>query len=204
MKRIVVFILTLALCISLCGCGAIDKMTGKYYEENAKAAYSKLVSLEESCVIVLNAIYGAWNFAVEEYDTYNDASACFNAYLEVTGLPYNETLEAMNTDMKGRGIEVTASSQIAYLTNIDTGVNLVLVYCETVGLYDAYDAAMKEAQELVNASDYIGLEVYYKEILICLDYIKNPTGSFSEFELFRKEHTEKMRDYRLEMQLELG
>ena len=205
MKRIGVFLLAMVCCLSLCGCGIVDSITGKSDKEAAKAAYKQLVSVEESCVGVMEGVHSAWNFAIEKADIYTNAGACFEAYIAETGLPYSDALDIMNAEIRNKGIEVTGTSQIEYLSDINTSVDLVLIWCEENEIFDSWDVGMKNAQELINSADVrFELIEYYKELLTCIEFVKNPAVSFDEFEAFKDKHKEELREYRIDMQLELG
>ena len=79
-----------------------------------------------------------------------------------------DALDIMNAEIRNKGIEVTGTSQIEYLSDINTSVDLVLIWCEENEIFDSWDVGMKNAQELINSADvrFELIEYYFFSIFV--------------------------------------
>ena len=175
----------------------------------AEAAYEQLVLAETACCEVMDSIYAAWHFAVYENGNFTNATDCYKAYIEATKLDYDSTLDILNEDLADLDREINGQTQMAYLCDIGTAVDLVLFAYSDNGILAGVAAEMEKAKEALKSltdryaadTGYGELKKYYVEIESYFEYIKNPTGSFDDLGALVNTYETNMRNYRKSLEL---
>ena len=231
MKKIILAVLCVMLVLAMCACSKTEnnnkvEQTQSADKKNviestettqndvqnakeqetaaAKMAYEKLLLAENTCCEIMDTIYAAWHFAVYESGNYSNATECYEKYIEVTQLDYDSTLDILNTDLVDLGREVNGQTQIAYLEDISTAVDLVLLVYYDNGVFAGLEECLGTAKESLksvtdqykDATGYDDLKKYYVEIESYFEYIKNPTGSFDDLGALVNNYETNMRTYR--------
>lgn len=175
----------------------------------AKTAFEALRLAEEACVAAMDSIYPAWHFAVYESGKFTYATDCYKAYIEATKLDYDRTLELLNADLEDLNREVNGQTQIAYLEDIGTAVDLVLLVCYDNGTFSAVEQNLITAKEALKSvtdqfegdTGYADLKKYYAEVASYFEYIKNPTGSFDNLGNLVNTYETNIRTYRISLEM---
>lgn len=175
----------------------------------AKKAFEALLLAEDACVAAMDSIYPAWHFAVYESGKFTYATDCYEAYIDATKLDYDRTLQLLNADLEDLNREVNGQTQMAYLEDIGTAVDLVLLVCYDNGLFSAVEQNLTTAKEALKSvtdqfsgdTGYADLKKYYAEIASYFEYIKNPTGSFDNLGALVNTYETNMRTYRISLEM---
>lgn len=175
----------------------------------AKTAFDALLLAEDACVAAMDSIYPAWHFAVYESGKFTYATDCYKAYIEATKLDYDRTLELLNADLENLNREVNGQTQIAYLEDIGTAVDLVLLAYYDNGVFSAVEQNLNTAKEALQSvtdqfagdTGCVELKKYYAEIASYFEYIKSPTGSFDDLGALVNTYETNMRTYRISLEI---
>lgn len=162
----------------------------------ANDAYNDIVEAGDLCVEIMDAIYGAWYFAIYESDDYS-GYRLLNAFASEVGLDSSEISAAMTS----LGI---SSTYYSILEDFSSAVIIVETVFKNNGTYTKAEELLASAKDSLKSvtndySDYTGyptLKSYYSEVSSYLEFAQSPTGSFSQLKTTIDNYETNMRTYK--------
>ena len=184
-------------------CNELDPKESEFYY--AYNAYNFLTDAHETCINVMDSVYGAWYFAIYKARDYSSTQSCFNAFCSKAKLDYNIALDALNTVLKSMGYSnPTGTQQLAGLRTFSVTVAVVKLVFQNDETYESIDLCLEYAKDSLKSvtnkySDYTGypvLKSYYSEVSAYAEFCKEPTGSFEQLQTTIDSYETNLRNYK--------
>lgn len=213
MKKIVSLLLVMAMCVSLCGCGADKKAFN-----TSKEAYDKVAIAYEITENFGSDLYEAWRLGIyEDEEMLDNGIECLASELSLSedelrdGVAYVFAVNMAGEDWT----EVSEEDKEEFRKNADYAFMLMeedlFSFCVMVvtGAYNANgkvaeaQTALDEAKTLMKElseeySDYEhypNLKGYYTTTSSFFDFCQNPSGSFEQVKNTINDYKNEARDY---------
>lgn len=166
-----------------------DNINGKIDDSTSiKSAYDSLNKAFELTSSAKDVIYKSWHFTVYESGKYSASGYYYGyidfAYADYIGVDYGVVVDAFE---RVYDKSCTSTWFKTAISNVSTGVPLIVQILKDKGVYSAIDSEMKKTKEVLkginkNNDCYEDLMAYYTEMVSFSEFIKSPSGSFSGLE----------------------
>ncbi len=230
MKRIICTMLTLMMIFGLFSCDNSKKSTTSTTSTSstptvettnpekekeaeftaASSAYKSLISVNASCEIIMDSIYGAWYYTIYEEDDHLYYDSALSAFCSRTGLKKDAVSAAVEKELNilhASGLEKSDYARNSILSVTRTAINVVLGVYEDAGILELMDKDLESAKESMKSvtakyDDYTGyatLKSYYSEVSSYFEFCKNPTGSFNQLQTTIENYENNCRKYKSDL-----
>lgn len=168
--------------------------TGKEAQfKSANDAYIDIVSASETCIEIMDSIYGAWHFAIYKADDYYGTNK-IKEFASAASLTYSE----VNSAMTSLGL---SSSDI---DDFNYAIYIVKQVYKNKGSYTEAKNLLASAKDSLKSvtseySDYTGyptLKSFYSEVSSYLEFAESPSGSFSQLKTTIDNYETNIRTYK--------
>ena len=184
--------LVILFCFVSCGTGQNKEKEFEY----ANSAYEKLVVAANLCEAMMDVVYAAGVYAVYQSDNMLGYSQ-INRFAKAIGMTYDEVMAGMNA----YGLDKDDYCDLSKATPAMQIASAALIKNGTCAKVEEYMSEAKDELKQVTAdyADYTGyptLKTFYSEISSYLEFIKNPSVSFSQVETTVNAYETNIRTYK--------
>lgn len=214
MKKLVISILALAMCISMTACGSGNKIAF----ETSKAAYDNIAIAYETTEQFGSDIYEAWRMGIYNDDEILEDGVSYlakklsleeseltdgvcYAMAEVLGTDLSELSDDQKTTITSSSckyvFKMMEDSLFSFCIKVVVGAYIVNGKIEeTQNALDNAKTQMKELSEKYSDYEhYPNLKGYYTTTTSFFDFCQNPTGSFQQAINTINDYKNEARDY---------
>lgn len=206
MKKFLALLLVLCLSLAMVACESSTPQADPKEEEfkAAQDAYNCLVDVHETCVSVMDSVYGAWYFSIYEYDDYYGITG-FEEFCSKTSIPSDEFAKIIREWLGSDSY--SKSTLYSFLKDFSDSVSLVTLFYEKNETFSETQALLDEARASLKSvtaqyADYTGYETlkkYYSELSSYFEFCQNPTGSFEQLKTTIETYERNLRTYKSDL-----
>ena len=184
-----------------------DKDSKKAAKKAAKKAYKKLNTAADKCDEIAATVDGAWYFYVYLSDDYDmsDYEEVVEDFSKNTGIPKSFILQ----ELEANGLdEESAFLYYMFFQDLDCCLGVVEKYYEDKGAFTATENNINKAKNFIKkagkkSSYYKTLKKYFVTVQNYFNFVKSPTGSYSELEANINGYKKSIEEYKATLSFDL-